>query len=343
MRKALITGVTGQDGAYLSSFLLDKGYEVHGIMRRASVFTTERIEHLRNNPNFHLHHGDLADSSNLHHLVNAIWPDEVYNLGAQSHVGVSFEVPEYTADVDAIGTLRLLEAVRDAGKGVRFYQASTSEMFGGFPETVPQSETTPFHPRSPYGVAKLYGYWTAVNYRESYDLFVSNGILFNHESPLRGETFLTRKVTKAVAKLYLTGDETPLRVGNLSALRDWGYAPEYVQAMWLMLQQKKPDDFVIATGRATSVKDFIELAYKNINVQLHWVEEDGKITHALSSVTGNKIVEVDPSYFRPSEVPYLLGDASKAERLMGWTPQTNVERLCEIMVEADISSMLEGI
>jgi GDPmannose 4,6-dehydratase len=331
---ALITGINGQDGAYLSALLLEKGYEVHGMIRRASVFTTERIERFRENPHFHLHYGDMTDSSNLHHLIGAVAPDEVYNLGAQSHVAVSFEVPEYTADVDAVGTLRLLEAVRDSKKEIRVYQASTSEMFGGLPETVPQSELTPFYPKSPYGAAKLYAYWIAVNYRESFGIHVSNGILFNHESPLRGETFVTKKITMGVARQCGEDIKTPIRLGNFNAKRDWGYAKEYVEAMWLMLQQDAPSDLVIATGKSHTIHEFVEMAYRHIGVNLTWhlteTGEQGRDAHS-----GQLLVMSDPAYLRPSEVSHLQGDASKAERVLGWKAQTSVEQLCAIMVEHD--------
>ena len=332
---ALITGVNGQDGSYLSSFLLDKGYVVHGVLRRASVFTTERIEHLRTNPRFHLHYGDLTDSSNLHHLVNSIMPDEVYNLAAQSHVAVSFEVPEYTADTDALGTLRLLEAIRDAKKEIRFYQASTSEMFGGDPNTVPQDELTPFHPKSPYGVAKLYAYWTTVNYRESYNMFAVNGILFNHESMLRPETFVTRKITAGVARQFLSTEAPPLHLGNLDAKRDWGYAPEYIEAMWLMLQQPTPSEYVIATGKAYTVRQFIESTYAVTRRTIVWDVVDG-VEQGHDKESGRLLVTTDPVYLRPNEVPFLLGNPTKANKALGWTAQTMVPELCEIMLRYDI-------
>ncbi len=336
MKSAFITGLTGQDGSYLAELLLEKGYDVHGILRRSSVFTTQRIDHLFSNPKFHAYHGDLADSSNLHRLVQKINPDEIYNLGAQSHVAVSFEVPEYTAEVDGIGTIRLLDAIRDLGMKPKFYQASTSELFGGMPGTQPQSETTPFYPKSPYGAAKLYSYWITVNYRESYDLFACNGILFNHESPRRGETFVTKKITKAVAAIKQGKQET-LKLGNMDAKRDWGYAKEYVEAMWLMLQQDEPDDFVVATGKAYTVRQFVEYSFNEIGVAIEWrgkgVDEKG-----YDPNTGKLRVEIDPRYFRPAEVEYLLGDPTKASKLLGWTAKTNVQELCNKMVRYDLSN-----
>lgn len=332
---ALITGVNGQDGSYLSSFLLDKGYDVHGVLRRASVFTTERIEALRSHPRFHLHYGDMADSSNLHHLVSSIMPDEVYNLAAQSHVAVSFEVPEYTADADALGTLRLLEAIRDSKKDIRFYQASTSELFGGDPVTVPQSELTPFHPKSPYGAAKLYAYWTTVNYREAYGMFAVNGILFNHESPRRGETFVTKKITNGVARQLVDPSAPPLHLGNLDAKRDWGYAPEYVEAMWLMLQQSSPQEYVIATGQAHTVKQFVDTTYTLAGIPLVWDDVLGNAYHAR---TERQLVVVDSSYLRPNEVPFLLGNPNKAKKYLGWSAQTRLEELCQIMLSHDIAA-----
>lgn len=340
MKSAFITGLTGQDGSYLAEFLLAKGYEVHGILRRSSVFTTQRIDHLFSNPNFHTYHGDLADSSNLHRLVQKINADEIYNLGAQSHVAVSFEVPEYTAEVDGIGTIRLLDAIRDLGMKPKFYQASTSELFGGVPGTQPQSELTPFYPKSPYGAAKLYSYWITINYRESYDLFACNGILFNHESPRRGETFVTKKITKAVAAIKNSNQET-LKLGNMDAKRDWGYAKEYVEAMWLMLQQDKPADFVVATGKAYTVRQFVEYSFKEIGVDIEWrgkgVDEKG-----YDHNTGKLRVEIDPRYFRPAEVEYLLGDPTKASKLLGWTAKTNVRELCSKMVRYDLSHETYG-
>lgn len=334
-KKAFITGITGQDGSYLSELLLEKGYEVHGILRRSSVFTTPRIDHLFGRQNFYTHHGDLADSSNLHRLISAIQPDEVYNLGAQSHVAVSFEVPEYTAEVDGVGTIRLLDAIRDMKVPARFYQASTSELFGGLPNTAPQSEATPFYPKSPYGAAKLYSYWVTVNYRESYDMFACNGILFNHESPRRGETFVTKKITKAVAAIA-KGKQEVLTLGNLDAKRDWGYAKEYVEAMWLMLQQEKPEDFVIATGKTYTVRQFVEYAFEETGVKIRWqgsnVDEVG-----VDAATGKVKVKIDPRYFRPAEVELLWGDATKANTKLGWTPQCDVRELCKMMVRYDLA------
>ncbi|MDP2753821.1 MAG: GDP-mannose 4,6-dehydratase [Nitrospirota bacterium] len=340
MKSAFITGLTGQDGSYLAEFLLNKGYEVHGILRRSSVFTTQRIDHLFINPHFHTYHGDLADSSNLHRLIEKINPDEIFNLGAQSHVAVSFEVPEYTAEVDGIGTIRLLDAIRDLGVKPRFYQASTSELFGGIPGTQPQSEKTPFYPKSPYGAAKLYSYWVTVNYRESYDLFTCNGILFNHESPRRGETFVTKKITKAVAAISKDKLDRVL-LGNLDAKRDWGYAKEYVEAMWLMLQQEKPDDYVVATGKAYTVRQFVEFAFEEIGVKIEWrgngIEEKG-----YDSKTGKLRIVIDPRYFRPAEVEYLLGDPSKAREKLGWYANTDVRELCHKMVRYDLENNTYG-
>jgi GDPmannose 4,6-dehydratase len=334
-RKAFITGVTGQDGSYLAELLLEKGYEIHAILRRASVFTTSRIDHLMERPDFHTYHGDLTDSSNLHRLITKIQPDEIYNLGAQSHVAVSFETPEYTTEVDAIGTIRLLDAIRDVGLKTRFYQASTSELFGGLPETVPQTEKTPFHPKSPYGAAKLFAHWATINYREAYGLFACNGILFNHESPRRGETFVTKKITKAVANIY-KGRQGLLRLGNLNAQRDWGYAKEYICAMWSMLQQKEPDDYVIATGKTTTVRQFVEFAFEQIGIELHWqgsgVEEKG-----VDKKSGHILVEVDSRYFRPTEVDFLLGEPTKAKQKLGWQAQMDVRTLCQKMVKYDLA------
>jgi len=341
MKKALITGVTGQDGAYLADFLLKKGYEVHGINRRTSLFNTSRIDHLYQDPHdtnrrFFLHYGDLTDSSSLIHIVEKVRPDELYNLAAQSHVQVSFEEPEYTANSDAIGTLRLLEAIRILGleKTTRFYQASTSELYGQVQE-IPQKETTPFYPRSPYAVAKLYAYWITVNYREAYGIYACNGILFNHESPLRGETFVTRKITRALARIKL-GLQDCLYLGNLDALRDWGHARDYVEMQWLMLQQESPEDFVIATGRQYSVREFVDAAASILGITLRWsgsgVEEKGY------GASGNVTVAVDPRYFRPTEVQTLLGDASKAERLLGWKPRITFKELVEEMTLADLKA-----
>ncbi len=339
-RRALITGITGQDGAYLAEFLLNKGYEVHGIKRRASSFNTDRIDHLYQDPhepdvNFYLHYGDLTDSTNLIRILQEVQPDEIYNLAAQSHVKVSFETPEYTANADALGTLRLLEAIRILNliDKTRFYQASTSELFGNVSE-VPQSEKTPFYPRSPYAAAKLYAYWITVNYREAYGIFACNGILFNHESPLRGETFVTRKITRAAARIKL-GLQHKLYLGNLNARRDWGFAGDYVEAMWLMLQQDKPDDYVIATGESYSVRTFAELAFAELGMELEWVgtgvEEKG-----VDKATGRVLIEIDPRYFRPTEVDMLLGDASKARRVLGWEPKVKFHDLVRMMVQADL-------
>ncbi|MBL4623852.1 MAG: GDP-mannose 4,6-dehydratase [Flavobacteriales bacterium] len=338
---ALITGITGQDGAYLAELLLEKGYEVHGIKRRASSLNTDRIDHLyqdqhEENVNFFLHYGDLTDSSNLIRIIQETQPDEIYNLAAQSHVQVSFEVPEYTANADALGTLRMLEAIRilKLEKKTKFYQASTSELYGKVQE-VPQSETTPFYPRSPYAVAKLYGFWIVKNYREAYGMYACNGILFNHESPLRGETFVTRKITRAVARIKL-GLQKKIYVGNLDAKRDWGHAKDYVEGMWLMLQQKKADDFVLATGETYPVRTFIDMAFKETGIEVEWngkgVNEIGK-----NKSTGDVLVEVDERYFRPTEVELLIGDASKAEKELGWKPKHNLQDLVSIMVKADIA------
>jgi GDPmannose 4,6-dehydratase len=340
MKRALITGVTGQDGAYLSEFLLKKGYEVHGIKRRASGLNTERVDHLYHDPHergnrFFLHYGDLTDTSNLVRIVQETRPDEIYNLGAQSHVKVSFEVPEYTADTDGVGTLRLLEAIRILGmeKKVRFYQASTSELFGKAAE-VPQRETTPFYPRSPYAAAKLYAYWIVVNYRESYGFYACNGILFNHESPIRGETFVTRKITRAAARIKL-GLQDKLYMGNINAKRDWGFAGDYVELMWLMLQQEKSDDYVMATGVTTSVRDFITLAFAEAGITLHW-EGEGVNEKGVGS-DGRVLVEIDPRYFRPTEVDLLLGDPSKAIARLGWKPRVQLPELVSMMVKHDIA------
>lgn len=341
MKKALITGVTGQDGAYLSEFLLKKGYEVHGIKRRSSSFNTQRIDHLYqdphvNNKRFILHYGDLTDTSNLVRILQEVQPDEIYNLGAQSHVQVSFEVPEYTADTVGTGTLRLLEAIRILGmeKKVRFYQASTSELFGKVQE-VPQKETTPFYPRSPYAVAKLYGFWIVVNYRESYGMYACNGILFNHESPIRGETFVTRKVTRAAARIKL-GLQDKLYMGNIDAKRDWGYAGDYVELMWLMLQQDKPDDYVMATGVTTTVRDFITMAFKEVGITLKW-EGKGIDEKGIDTETGKVLVEIDPRYFRPAEVELLIGDPTKAYKALGWKPKVQLPELVKMMVENDLN------
>lgn len=333
---AFVTGITGQDGSYLAELLLDKGYEVHAILRRSSVFTTQRIEHLFNHERLFTYHGDLTDSSNLHRLLMNIKPDEIYNLGAQSHVAVSFEVPEYTADVDGLGVIRILDAVRDLGPNCKYYQASTSELFGGIPGTEPQSETTAFYPKSPYGAAKLYAYWVTVNYRESYNLFACNGILFNHESPRRGKTFVTKKITQAVAQIY-QGRQNVLKLGNLNAKRDWGHAKDFVYAQWLMLQQDKPQDYVIATGETHSVREFVELSFKEINIDIEWqgagVEEKG-----IDSNTGKVLVEVDERFFRPAEVEVLLGNPSKAEKELGWKRQVSFKELVSGMVKYDLEN-----
>lgn len=333
-KKAFLTGITGQDGSYLAEFLLDKGYEVHAILRRSSVFTTTRIDKIMDHPSLFTYHGDLTDSSNLHRLLTKINPDEVYNLGAQSHVAVSFEVPEYTAEVDAVGTIRLLDAIRDSGIKTKFYQASTSELFGGLPETAPQSEKTPFYPKSPYGAAKLYAYWVTVNYREAYGLFACNGILFNHESPRRGETFVTKKITKAVANI-VKGKQKRLTLGNLDAKRDWGHAKDYVEAMWLMLQQPKPVDYVIASGETHSVREFVELAFKEVNIQINW-QGMGVNEKAVNADTGEILVEVDSKYFRPVEVELLWGDPSKAKQELGWLPKISFKQLVSMMVKYDL-------
>ncbi len=340
MKRALITGVTGQDGAYLAELLLEKGYEVHGIKRRSSSFNTARIDHLYQDPHaidrkMILHYGDLTDSTNLIRIVQQVQPDEIYNLGAQSHVAVSFETPEYTADTDGLGVLRLLEAIRilKLEEKTRFYQASTSELFGDVRE-IPQRETTPFYPRSPYGVAKLYGYWITVNYREAYGMYACNGILFNHESPLRGETFVTRKITRSLARIKLELQDC-LYLGNMDALRDWGHARDYVEMQWMMLQQSQPEDFVIATGVQHSVREFVELTAKHLGIELRW-EGSGVEEKAYDAESGKCIVAVDPRYFRASEVETLLGDPSKAERLLGWKPRVSFEELVREMAEADL-------
>ena len=340
MRKAFITGITGQDGSYLAEFLLAKDYEVHGILRRSSVFTSQRIDHILSHPRLKTYHGDLTDSSNLHLLLSRIRPDEIYNLGAQSHVAVSFEVPEYTGEVDALGTIRLLNAIRDSGVETRYYQASTSELFGGLVDTAPQNELTPFHPKSPYAAAKLYAHWTTVNYREAYGLFACNGILFNHESPRRGETFVTRKITKAVASIK-NGSQSVLTLGNLDAKRDWGYAKDYVEAMWLMLQRERADDYVVATGRSCSVRQFVELAFLEIDVEIAW---QGRLSEekGIDKKTGRTLVEVSPRYFRPAEVDFLLGDSTKAHRELGWSAKTSLEELVRIMVRHDLSQRAHG-
>ena len=339
-KKALITGITGQDGAYLAEFLLQKGYEVHGIKRRSSLFNTDRIDHLYQDPhqknrNFILHYGDLTDSTNLISILQQVQPDEVYNLAAQSHVAVSFESPEYTADTDALGTLRLLEGIRLLGleKKTRFYQASTSELYGKAQE-VPQTEKTPFYPRSPYSAAKLYAYWITVNYREAYGIFACNGILFNHESPLRGETFVSRKITRALTRISL-GLQDRLYLGNLNAKRDWGHAKDYVKVQWLMLQQNQPDDFVIATGQQYSVRDFVKISARELGIEISWkgagIDEKG-----YNKKTGQLIVEIDPKYFRPTEVDTLLGDSSKAKTKLGWKPEISFQQLVTEMIQQDL-------
>lgn len=366
---ALITGITGQDGSYLSELLLSKGYTVHGIIRRSSSFNTGRIDHLYTNQEIlnrrlFLHYGDVTDTSNLNRLLEKTQPDEIYNLAAQSHVKVSFEVPEYTAEVDAIGTLRFLDAIRETGLKTKFYQASTSELFGKVQE-IPQNEKTPFYPRSPYGVAKIYGYWIVVNYREAYNLFACNGILFNHESPRRGETFVTRKITRAVSKI-VCGNQRILSLGNLNAKRDWGYAPEYCEGMWMMLQQNIPDDYVLATGETHTVREFVDLTFKGLGVELEWqgekekekgvvrnINEDmlleglGKVKSiykemVLKYIKKNDIVvEVDKNYYRPTEVELLIGDASKAYKNLGWKPKTKFEELVNIMTLSDFEKVIK--
>ncbi len=338
MKRALITGITGQDGSYLTELLLDKGYEVHGIIRRASSFNTDRIDHLFEDPHIgnkslFLHHGDMTDSSNLNRLIEKTQPDEIYNLAAQSHVQVSFEVPEYTAEVDGIGTLRLLDAIKESGIKTRFYQASTSELYGGLPGTEPQNEETPFYPRSPYSAAKLYAYWVTVNYREAYGLFTCNGILFNHESPRRGETFVTRKITRAAAAISV-GKQEKLYLGNLDAKRDWGYAGDYVEGMWLMLQQEKPGDYVLATGETHTVREFAELAFKEVGIEIGW-EGQGISEKGYSKKDGKVLIEINPRYFRPTEVEVLLGDPKKAEVQLGWKRKVSFNELVSMMVKAD--------
>lgn len=371
MKKALITGITGQDGSYLTEILLDKGYEVHGIIRRSSSFNTGRIDHLYSNPEIlnkklFLHYGDLVDTSNLNRILEKIEPDEIYNLAAQSHVKVSFEVPDYTGQVDALGTLRFLDAIREVGlRQVKFYQASTSELFGKVQE-VPQSETTPFYPRSPYAVAKLYGYWIIVNYREAYNIFASNGILFNHESPRRGETFVTRKITRAAARIA-AGVQDKLILGNIDSKRDWGFAPEYCEGMWKILQHDKADDFVLATGETRTVREFIELTFKQMGIEIEWQgkaeNEKGiiasidfsiadtllegcstnnrKLSYSKELKKGDVIVEISPAYYRPTEVDLLIGNPAKAEQLLGWKAQTLFSDLVKIMIKADLDKVLQ--
>ena len=333
MKKAFITGITGQDGSFLTELLLEKEYEVHGIIRRASVFNTQRIEHLMGHPQLTLHHGDLSDSANLNKLLSNIKPDEIYNLGAMSHVAVSFEVPEYTAQVDAVGTLRILDAMLNHCPEAKFYQASTSELYGKVQE-IPQKETTPFYPRSPYGVAKLYGFWITKNFREAYDLYACNGILFNHESERRGKTFVTRKITKIMSEISV-GITDVLKLGNMDAKRDWGYAKDYVEGMWRMLQQEKPEDFVLATGKMYTVREFTEKAARHVGYDLVW-EGENENEKGYDKNTGKLIVEVDPKYFRPAEVELLIGDASKAKEKLGWEATVEIDELVEIMMKNDI-------
>lgn len=342
MKKALITGITGQDGSYLTEFLLDKGYEVHGIIRRHSMISTTRIDYMFENPKIgnktlFLHYGDLTDSSNLNRILEKVRPDEIYNLAAQSHVAVSFEVPEYTAETTGVGTLRLLDAIKDSKLNCKFYQASTSELFGGLPETAPQNEKTPFYPKSPYGVAKLYSYWITVNYRESYNVFACNGILFNHESPRRGETFVTRKITRAVASI-IAGKQERLSLGNLDAKRDWGYAGDYVKGMWMILQQDKPGDYVLASNETHTVREFVELSFKEVGIQIEWkgtgVEEKG-----YDKISGKILVDINPRYFRPAEVDLLHGDCSKAEKELGWKREVDFKGLISMMVNSDMQEI----
>ncbi len=337
MKKALITGITGQDGSYLTELLLEKGYEVHGMIRRSSSFNTGRIDHLYNNSVIYnqtlfLHYGDLTDSSNLNRLLEKIQPDEIYNLGAQSHVQVSFEVPEYTSEVDGLGTLRFLDAIKENGLKTRFYQASTSELYGKVRE-MPQDENTPFYPRSPYAVAKLYSYWMIINYREAYDIFACNGILFNHESPRRGETFVTRKITRAASRIK-SGLQDIISLGNLDSKRDWGYAPEYVEGMWRMLQQDEPDDFVLATGETHTIREFADISFRELDMELEWIGE-GLDEQGIEKKTGITRVVVNPRYFRPTEVDVLLGNPAKAKTILGWSPETKFEKLAKLMTSTD--------
>ncbi len=343
MKKALISGITGQDGSYLTELLIEKGYEVHGIIRRASSFNTFRIDHLYKNPDIlnkkmFLHYGDLTDSSNLNRLVEKINPDEIYNLGAQSHVQVSFEVPEYTAEVDGIGTLRFLDAIKETGVKTRFYQASTSELYGKVQE-IPQTEKTPFYPRSPYAAAKLYAYWIVVNYREAYNIFASNGILFNHESERRGKTFVTRKISVAVARI-MAGLDEELLLGNLDAKRDWGYAPEFVEGMWRILQADKPGDYVLATNETHTVREFVEECFKHFDEEISW-EGEGKDEVGILKSSGKKVVGINPRYYRPTEVELLIGDYSKAKKELGWEPKTKFKELAQLMVKADYNKMIK--
>jgi GDPmannose 4,6-dehydratase len=344
MKKALITGITGQDGSYLAELLLDKGYEVHGIIRRASTFNTQRIDHIYQDPHeenirLKLHYGDMTDSSNLSRLVEKINPDEIYNLAAQSHVGTSFEIPEYTTDVDAMGTLRLLDAIKESEVDCKFYQASTSELYGKVQE-VPQTEETPFYPRSPYAAAKLYAYWIVKNYREAYDLFAVNGILFNHESPRRGKRFVTRKITRSIARIT-NGKQDKLYLGNMNAKRDWGYAEDYVKMMWMMLQHDIPKDFVIATGETHTVREFVEAAFSHVDVEIEW-QGDGVDEKGIDKDTGKVLVEVDPKYFRPTEVDLLIGDPSKAKEELGWEPEVKFKELVKLMVQSDLKAIVEN-
>ncbi len=342
---ALITGITGQDGSYLAELLLEKGYEVHGIIRRASTFNTKRIDHLYQDPHegdvsLFLHYGDITDSSNLNRLIEKIQPDEIYNLAAQSHVGVSFNSPEYTAEATGVSTLRILDAIRETGVKTKFYQASTSELFGGLPGTAPQSEKTPFYPKSPYGVAKLYSYWITVNYRESYNIFACNGILFNHESPRRGETFVTRKITRAVAAIHL-GMQDKLYLGNMDAKRDWGHAKDYVEGMWRILQQDKPQDYVLSMNETHTVREFVELAFAELGYEIVW-EGTGIEEKGIDKNTGRVLVEVDPRYFRPAEVELLWGDSTKARTELGWEPKYSFMDLVKEMVASDLEEMKNG-
>ena len=338
---ALITGITGQDGSYLAELLLEKGYEVHGIIRRHSTIATDRIDHLVEDASlkdrFFLHFGDLTDSSNLAMLIMKIKPEEVYNLGAQSHVAVSFEVPEYTAEATGVGTIRLLEAIRQSGLDIRFYQASTSELFGGLPDTAPQSERTPFYPKSPYGAAKLYSYWITVNYRESYNMYACNGILFNHESPRRGEIFVTRKITMAIASI-MAGKQEKLSLGNMDAKRDWGFAGDYIEGMWRMLQQEEPRDYVLATNETHTVREFVELAFAEVGIEIEW-KGTGEDEKGYDKKTGRLMVDVDPRYFRPAEVELLWGDATKAETELGWERKVSFRKLVEMMVDEDMKTI----
>jgi GDPmannose 4,6-dehydratase len=344
VKKALITGITGQDGSYLTELLINKGYEVHGIVRRSSCRNTSRIEHLikdchEKDIKLYQHYGDVTDSSNLSRLIEKTKPDEIYNLAAQSHVKVSFEVPEYSAETDAIGTLRILDAIKETEIKTKFYQASTSELFGGLPNTAPQNEKTNFYPRSPYAIAKLYAYWVTVNYREAYNLFSCNGILFNHESPRRGESFVTRKITTSIARI-VRGEQKNIYLGNLDARRDWGYAGDYVEAMWLMLQQNEPDDYVIATGETYSVREFCEIAFKCVDIDIAW-EGTGIEEVGIDRKTGNKLICIDPYYFRPTEVEILQGDYTKAKTKLGWEPKVSFNELVEMMVKADLENNLK--